>query len=413
MSQRRPQPLSAPSSWKDASELPNPDVVHVIDSLLGWGGAEKRLVAEVLSMPDLRHLVVRVFERNELDEELLAAGVPVVALGLQKAREGIAIPRAIWRLRRLVAEVQPTVLHTSLLLSNLIGQIVGASFRPRVPVVSSLTRTGDPLIFRRYFSPTGAKWKLRILDWVTGRVGRMAHVRYRAVADHVKTTSSRAMGVESDRITVIPRGIDVSTLQELARRDGNRASFGLGNGPLFVNVGRIARKNGQVHLIKAFNRVLEDLPDATLAIAGEGEDAEEEVKTLIEGLGIEGSVKLLGFRPDAPALMSVADVAILSSLTEGLPGVLLEGMAVGSPMIAFDVPGSREASNDGECVVLVPPGAEEQLGKTMVALYQDEMHRSELAKAGMERARTTYDLGTVTRQLSLLLESAGGRFSRG
>ena len=269
------------------------------------------------------------------------------------------------------------------------------------------------MIFRRYFSPTGAKWKLRILDWVTGRVGRMAHVRYRAVADHVKTTSSRAMGVESDRITVIPRGIDVSTLQELARRDGNRASFGLGNGPLFVNVGRIARKNGQVHLIKAFNRVLEDLPDATLAIAGEGEDAEEEVKTLIEGLGIEGSVKLLGFRPDAPALMSVADVAILSSLTEGLPGVLLEGMAVGSPMIAFDVPGSREASNDGECVVLVPPGAEEQLGKTMVALYQDEMHRSELAKAGMERARTTYDLGTVARQLSLLLESAGGRFSRG
>ena len=393
-------------SPREAVNLPQPEVIHLIDSLLGWGGAENRLVEEILAMPGMRHVVVRIFENNELDARLLEAGVPVVALGLSKTKEAIAIPQAISRLRRLVKSLRPPVIHTSLLLSNLVGQVVGATFRPRVRVVSSLTRSGDPEVVRRYFSTAGAAWKLLILDNLARWVGRWNHVEYRAVGLHVKETSCTAMGLEPGRVTVIPRGVDVVRLGNVGGI--NRSALGLDHQPVFVNIARMAHANGQVHLIRAFEMVLPRMPDAVLLIAGKGQDAQDEVLSQIAESGVEDSVRLLGYRPDTPELMSLADVVVISSLTAGLPGVLLEAMAVGAPVVAFDVPGTREASDGERCASLVPPGNEQDLASAMIELYGNEELKNELVKSARLRVTDTYDLQQVAADLEHLLTSDRG-----
>ena len=123
-------------------------VAHVIDSLADSGGAERRLVEEVLALGDrFDQLVVRCYERAELEPRLVAGGVEVRALGLTARRAARTFPFAARRLRSVLRAWRPDVVHTSLFNGNLVGQLAA---RPLgIPVVSEFGR-------RRRRPPAGA-----------------------------------------------------------------------------------------------------------------------------------------------------------------------------------------------------------------------------------------------------------------
>jgi glycosyltransferase involved in cell wall biosynthesis len=372
-------------------------VVHVVDSLAGSGGAENRLVDEILALTGrFDQRLVRLYERDYLQRRLEAAGVPVVGLGFTGSRAGRSWPLAARRLRGLLREWRPDVVHTTLFSGNLVGQLASRSLG--IPVVSSFNRTGD-LALQRALQPGVAGWKGRAMQAVARRTGRRGDVHFRAVSEYARQTNCVLFRVPPDRVTVVPRGIEIDPVAPPAGRD----TLGIpADAPLFVNVARLVPEKGQAVLIEAFAATRAAVPGAHLAIAGASGPAEPDVRAMVTRLGLGGAVHLLGFRPDARALIAAADVFVLSSLSEGSPGVVVEAMALGTPVAAFDIPPVTELTDAGRHARLVPARSAEALADAMVAALRSPTRDAEAAGARAWAAR--FDLATVARQLGDLLE---------
>lgn len=134
--------------------------------------------------------------------------------------------------------------------------------------------------------------------------------------------------------TVVGNAVDLSDFvyNENARRT-IRSELGLSNNALLVgHLGRFAEQKNHAFLLEVFREVLAYVPDAVLAMAGDGPLLEATKKRATE-LGIKDSVRFLGTRMDAPALYQAFDVFCLPSLYEGLPVVGVECQASGTPIL--------------------------------------------------------------------------------
>ena len=385
-------------------------VVHVIDSLAGSGGAENRLVDEVLALTGrFDQRVVRLFERDFFDVPLADAGVPVTALGYQSRGAGRTWPAIARRLGHELRNDPPDVLHTSLFTGNLVGQLAGA--RLGIPVVSTFNRTGE-LGLQRALQPGVASWKGRTMQAIGRRVARLGDVHYRAVGDYARATNCAAMRLPVDACTVVPRGVRVDPASVAA---ATRGPFAVPtDAPLFVNVARLVPEKAQHLLVEAFARVRAELPDAHLAIAGDVGPALPAVQGAVERAGLADAVSLLGFRSDARALVSVADVFAFSSVSEGSPGAVVEALVLGTPVAAFAIPPVAELTAGDEHAWLADPGDAAALAAAMLAAWRAP-DRKERAVATQRWAVATYSLDGVAGRLGDLLEARvrGHRSSRG
>lgn len=372
-------------------------VVHVIDSLAGSGGAENRLVDEVQALDErFEQVVVRLYERDFLDARLTEVGIPVIALGFRAGRAGWSWPLAALRLRRVLRRWRPDVLHTSLFSANLVGQLAGAA--QGIPVVSTFNRTGD-LGLQRALQAGVASWKGRTMQAVGRWAARRGDVHYRAVGDYARETNCRSMGLGLAQSTAVPRGVRV-TAQDTA---AGRESFGLSDDvPLFVNVARRVPEKAQHLLVEAFATVRTKLPDAQLAIVGAPGPADGAVEAAIDATGVGDAVHLLGFRPDARALVAASDVFVFSSLSEGSPGVIVEALTLGAPVASFDIPPVVELTDGGRHAWLASTGSVSGLADAMLAAHgaEDRADRVDAAQRWAGR----YQLSAVATQLGDLLE---------
>jgi glycosyltransferase involved in cell wall biosynthesis len=126
-------------------------------------------------------------------------------------------------------------------------------------------------------------------------------------------------------------------------------------GARIVAVGRLCRQKGYDILMDAMPAVLQQAPDARLAILGEG-PLEAELKQQSRRLRLDGAVEFLGFQQNPWPYVKHADVFVLPSRYEGLPNVLLEALALGRPAVVTDCPGAmREIRDPHLSMELVPP----------------------------------------------------------
>lgn len=183
--------------------------------------------------------------------------------------------------------------------------------------------------------------------------------------------------------------------------------------PLIMSCGRLSRQKGHWHLLRAFRAVGRTNPNAHLVICGTG-PLTPDLMRLCRRLQIEDKVTWTGFLPNPLPLMATADLLVLPSLWEGFPNVLLEAMALGTPVVTADcisgprellVPGSDPALKTDRleqtpCGVLVPPmdgryrwhgtdlsDAEAALARAMSMMLDDDAYRLGCAAAALERAR--------------------------
>lgn len=134
--------------------------------------------------------------------------------------------------------------------------------------------------------------------------------------------------------------------------NGNQPLASL-NGSTVGVVGRLAEQKGHRYLLEAVNLLKPALPNLQVWLIGDGE-LRAELEAQSTALGLEGNVRFLGRREDVPALLQQINLMVLPSLYEGLPTIIMEGMAAGVPVIATDIPGTRELVQDGVTGWLVP-----------------------------------------------------------
>jgi glycosyltransferase involved in cell wall biosynthesis len=209
------------------------------------------------------------------------------------------------------------------------------------------------------------------------------------------------------RITELPNVIDVEAIRREARApvDDRPAA------PYIASVARLDEgQKDHATLLRAYALLRERGHAATdLALFGEGPDRGV-LERLAKDLGIAAHVHFMGFRANPFPYIRQAEMLVLSSRYEGLPMVLREAMAIGTPVLSTDCPtGPRDLLDGGRAGLLAPPGDADALAREMQRLLTDRALRKTLIANGLAKADTFAPVQANTRMLTLARMLSTGR----
>jgi glycosyltransferase involved in cell wall biosynthesis len=370
-------------------------VMHVINSLHG-GGAESSIleVAPGLELRGVRTSIVTLLpDDGGLEDRLKAVGVKRTPL---RHRDPLSMTL---ELRDVIRSQRPDLLHTTLLFANLAGRIAASTIR--TPVVTTLANRDYGLEHRsnsRYGS-----WGVRAAqsaEMVTGPLTK----RFHAVSHDIARVMSHRLRIPSHRIQVIYRGRDPGRMGIWSpeRRLRVRAALSVGKRtPLVLSVGRLDRQKNVETTIEAFRYLCARVPDAVLLVAGRPGDALSVVQARADGTP---AVRLLGHRPDVPDLMCASDVLSFPSRWEGLPGTLIEAMALRLAIVGSDIAPVAEAIGDIRWPLVRPDDSQavaDGLASVLVGGIDNEAKKD----AGELRFRTLFTAEAASARMFSLYQS--------
>ncbi|MEM3012054.1 MAG: glycosyltransferase family 4 protein [Candidatus Hadarchaeales archaeon] len=198
-----------------------------------------------------------------------------------------------------------------------------------------------------------------------------------------------SLGVAGERIEVIPNGVNLSTFHEGLDGEEFRRKVGVGDGePLVATAIRLVKRKGPYLLLRAFEEVGKEVPEAKLVIAGEGPE-EEGIRRRAEKGGLGERVEVLGRLPypQVARLMAGADVFVLPSSVEAFGLAAVEAMAVGTPVICPRAGGILEFAREGYNCLFFEPGDPSSLKEALLRLLSDGGLAETLRRGGLETAR--------------------------
>jgi glycosyltransferase involved in cell wall biosynthesis len=279
---------------------------------------------------------------GEAASELRDAGVGFITLEMRK---GLADPRGWLRLNRWLWREKPDVLHAHLPHAAWIAR--WSRLAAPVPVViDTLHSSSTGKLGRRL----GYRWSRWLPDRVT------------AVSEAAAEAHRAAGMVCESRLSVLANGIDgIAWRPDILARNAARRELGIGDEFLWLAMGRLEPVKDYPTLLQAMALARQT---ARLVILGAG-PLRGELQQMASELGLDGRATFLGFEPDARRWMQAADGFVHSSRYEGLPMVLLEAGACELPVVATDVPGTREAIVNGTTGWLTEAGDPAKLAAAM------------------------------------------------
>ena len=231
-----------------------------------------------------------------------------------------------------------------------------------------------------------------------------------AVSENVRDFMVYARSIPLRKIRIIGNGIQLDKYrrQDEAIRQKMRTELGIQPGVRIVGtVTRLREEKGNIYLIDAVPSILEKGIDMVLLIAGDG-PLRERLEKRVRELGLEKVVRFLGFRSDVPALLSLFDVQVIPSLTEGFPLCLAEAMAAENAIVATAVGGMKEIGREGETVLFVPPADSEAMGKKIADLLEQKKLAGQMAhNAGI--ASEFFDIRYCAARLAATYDEVAGK----
>jgi len=289
--------------------------------------------------------------------------------------------RALLGLARLLRREEPDLLHLHTSKAGFLGRLA-SRFVGKRPVIYSPHGT----ILNGYFSPRVTRLFARLDAWAARFTDRIVCYTSLEAAEYLAAGIGRR-----GQYAVIPNGLEVEAYaRQAALPAQTRAALGLPPGSRAVLCGaRLVPVKGQTYLLQAWPSVLKREARALLLLAGDGPE-EHRLRTQVAALGLAGSVRFLGFREDIASLLACAELLVLPSLNEGFGMVLLEAMAMGSPVVASAVGGVPEVVLDGRTGLLVPPADPEALAAAILRLLGDPGFARQMGETGRERARKSF-----------------------
>jgi glycosyltransferase involved in cell wall biosynthesis len=344
------------------------------------GGPEKTILLGARRADPKRFAITVCYIRDERDD-VFAIDRWARELGVDyvEVTEKNSFDRGIWpKLRALVREKQIDIVHAHEHKTDLLALLLGRYERV-VPMSTAHAWVGH-------------SWKERIYYAVDKRIlARFPHVV--AVSSEIRDVLVRH-GADPSRVTVVLNAIDPNRFtRDPARRPAARAAFGLQDDEIAIGaVGRLEAQKRFDLLMDAFARVARDLPQLKLKllIAGDG-SLKTELGEKLQQLGLGATAngpercRLIGHTTDIPGFHHALDLMVQSSIYEGTPNVVLEAMALETPIIATDVGGTKELAHDREHALIIPPGDVEALVRSMREALENPRARADRVKAARAR----------------------------
>lgn len=310
-----------------------------------------------------------------------------------------ANPWAFWQLRRVLADFQPDVVHARLFLTQLSPLIL-----PLLKGVPSLYH----VVWYRPICPLGTKTLpdgtachvpagtacyrnecLPLRDWLPLMLQMKLWQHWRNAFNLIVANSDAvkrrllAEGIKS--VEIVRNGVPVRSPRPP-----------LSAPPTVAFAGRLVREKGPEVLIRAFAKVVTQISNARLLLAGEGLERER-LDKLIADLNLSSSVSMLGHlpRPEIERRFAAAWVqAVPSCWEEPFANVALEAMMRGTAVVASDAGGLTEIVHHGRTGFLVPPGDADALAEALLHLLQDVRLAERMGRCGREIALTHFSQET-------------------
>lgn len=241
-------------------------------------------------------------------------------------------------------------------------------------------------------------WKKKIFA-LFDRSTSVVDKKILSVSHAVKEIMIREAFFARNRISVLHSGIDVSRFKNRQRGKVRRELCLPDPVTVIGVVARLSEEKGIGYLLEAMPHVLERYPNLYLLIAGDG-PIKDKLKNLSVHMGLEQNVIFLGYRNDIPEFMTDLDLLVMPSLAEGFPLSLLEGMAVGLPIVATRVGGIPEIITDGREGILVSPSDPLALSNSIIHILEDEPFRKEMIEKDREKVNILFSLEKMLTEMS-------------
>ncbi len=229
------------------------------------------------------------------------------------------------------------------------------------------------------------------------------------------TEELAAVGIARERINQIPNGVDCArfTPTAPAQRAALRTQLSLPpDRPIVFFSGRLSAEKAVDVLLRAWQRARARCPEALLVVAGDG-PLRAEMEALARELGLEESVRFLGWVEQVLPFYQAADVFVLSSWSEGMSIALLEAMACGLAPVVTAIPGNVDVVAHERNGLLVPAGDAEALAAALARPLNDADLRAQLAAAAIHTVRADFSLERMLQRYTdlyqRLAQSAPGR----
>lgn len=218
------------------------------------------------------------------------------------------------------------------------------------------------------------------------------------------------LGVPKYKIMVAPNGVDLSKFNPDIDGSSMRKHLGLENEPLVATAIRLVKRKGPDHLIAAFSKILKKVPDAKLAMAGEGPEMNN-LCAQIKRLDIEKSVFMLGALPHTKVaeLMATANVFVLPSMMESFPLTAVEAMAVGVPIVCPKVGGVPEIVIEEFNGLMFPPADDAALADAIVRILKNQPLAKRLRENGLKIVREKFSWEAAAKRTLNIYEMARGK----
>ena len=357
--------------------------VTVPGSLLR-GGAEKQLylLASSLDQEKFRPIVIQLSSGKFLPVTSDIANLEIFHLPTQRLY-GLSGFRQTVRLFLLAKKRRVDIIHTFFEKSEVMGWLTA-----RLAGIPIWVTSRRDLGFKRK----------RIYDKIFRFTVKDCN-KCIANCDAVKDQIVQQNGLKRETVGVIYNGLDLAGYQELLDRGSLKGELGLDNGvPL---VGIIANFNfeikGHVYFLGAAKKILEEVPEVKFILVGDG-PLRPRYEEVARGLRIDGSVFFLGKRTDVPNIISNLNVSVLSSTSEGLSNVILESMAVGKPVVATNVGGSKEMIKDGITGYLVPPADPQSMANAILDLLRNPEKAVAMGEMGRKEVEEKFTVETMVKK---------------
>jgi glycosyltransferase involved in cell wall biosynthesis len=350
----------------------------------GSGGGPDKTILLGTAQADRSRFIITVCYIHNVNDRTFDIDLRASALGIDFV--GIAqrhfLDSSVWRAaRRVVRDRQIDIVHSHGYKADLIALLLS-----RAEQITPLSTA---------HGYTGHSWRERWIYYPADKRILARFPRVIAVSNDLRNTLIRA-GARPERVRTVLNGIDHRRfVRNAARAAEYRVALGLAPGEVAIgSVGRVEPQKRFDILLQAFAKLSPQKRNLRLFIVGEG-SLRSKLESMASELGVAETCHFLGHRADVDGIYQALDVSVQSSDYEGTPNVVLEAMALETPIVATDVGGTAELIQDGVHGLVVPPGDPELLTRAIERVIDDPSGAR--SRAASARTRVEQELSFECR----------------
>lgn len=367
------------------------------------------LLRTIPMLNDFKHKIIALKEPGSLAPQFISTGIEIKTIYYA----GLFDIPGILRLRKLIQKENPDIIITYLFHADMLGRLALRTIT-NAPIIPSLRTT--------YNHP---KYLIaRVIEWLTKPLVN----QYLANSEAVKQFYIDHIGVNGEKITVIPNGIDIEYFNSLVPDPNLRTSLSIQpNDFVIICVANLHINKGHTYLLEAFEQLSASISPARgemsrqsetegweqkgelkrglkLLIIGDGEE-KRNLLNQIKDYTSKENIHFLGRRSDVPQLLKISNLFILPTLFEGQSNAIMEAMAVGLPIITTDIPENRILVRDKETGYLIQTRSSESIKETLLEIFNNRDVANEKGRVAKESIEKSFSLEKSVESLKIFLHS--------